>query len=79
VADVLASRGIELLDSTVFLQPLMAGEGPLTRRQPSADEAEDFAFGYAMADSVAGLDIGQTIVVRDAQSSPSRPWRAPMR
>lgn len=65
VADVLASRGIELLDSTVFLQPLMASEGPLTRRRPSADEAEDFAFGYAMADSVAGLDIGQTIVVRD--------------
>jgi DUF1009 family protein len=65
VAEVLASRGIELLDSTSFLQPLMAGEGSLTRRRPSDEEAEDLAFGYAMADSVAGLDIGQTIVVRD--------------
>jgi DUF1009 family protein len=65
VAEVLASRGIELLDSTAFLQPLMAGEGSLTRRRPSEEETRDFAFGYEMADSVAGMDIGQTIVVRE--------------
>jgi hypothetical protein len=65
VADVLASRGIELIDSTAFLQPLMAGEGVLTRRRPSPEEADDLAFGYRMADAVAGLDIGQTVVVRD--------------
>ena len=65
VADVLAENGIELVDSTVFLQPLLAGSGVLTRRSPTESETADLAFGYAMADAVAGLDIGQTIVVRD--------------
>jgi len=66
VADVLRDEGIELLDSTAFLGPLMARSGTLTRRAPTADEQADFAFGYRIADLVAGLDIGQTIVVKSA-------------
>jgi DUF1009 family protein len=65
VADVMRDKGIELLDSTVFLQPLLAPEGSLTPRAPSAEEAADLTFGYHMADVVAGFDIGQTIVVKD--------------
>ena len=65
VADVLRDQGIELLDSTAFLSPLLAKPGTLSRREPTAEEAEDFAFGYRMADQVAGLDIGQTIIVKD--------------
>ena len=65
VAEVLRDNGIELLNSTVFLQPLLAGEGALTSRAPSDAEREDFAFGYRIADTIAGLDIGQTIVVKD--------------
>jgi DUF1009 family protein len=65
VADVMRDRGIELLDSTVFLQPLLAREGSLAFRPPSAHESDDFAFGYHMADTIAGLDIGQTVVVKD--------------
>jgi UDP-2,3-diacylglucosamine hydrolase len=65
VADVLKSEGIELLDSTAFLSPLLARPGVLTRRPPSADEGDDFAFGYRMADALAALDIGQTIIVKD--------------
>jgi hypothetical protein len=65
VADVLRNEGIDLLDSTAFLSPLLAKSGTLTRRAPSVEEADDFAFGYRMADAVAGLDIGQTIVVKD--------------
>jgi len=64
VAEVMRGQGIELLNSTVFLQPLLAGEGTLTRRAPSDEEAQDFAFGYAIADTIAGLDIGQTIAVK---------------
>jgi DUF1009 family protein len=64
VADVMRKQGIELLDSTAFLQPLLAREGTLTARAPSAEEVEDFAFGYRMADAIAGLDIGQTIAVK---------------
>ena len=65
VADVLGDEGIELLDSTAFLSPLLARAGVLSARQPTAEEAADFAFGYRMADAIAGLDIGQTIAVRD--------------
>ncbi len=65
VAEVMRDNGIELLNSTAFLEPLLAGEGTLTRRQPSDEEMQDFAFGYRMADAIAGLDIGQTIAVKD--------------
>ena len=65
VADVLAERGIELVDSTSFLRPLLARPGTLTRREPTAGQQADLQFGYRMADAVAGLDIGQTIVVKD--------------
>lgn len=65
VADVMRDHGIELLDSTVFLGPLLAREGVLTRRAPDAAELDDLAFGYRMADAIAGLDIGQAIAVKD--------------
>ena len=64
VADVMRGEGIELLNSTEFLAPLLAGEGVLTGRAPDADERADFEFGYRMADAIAGLDIGQTIAVK---------------
>jgi hypothetical protein len=65
VAGVLADHGIELLDSTAFLEPLLAKPGTLTRRAPTPDEAADFEFGYRMAEAIAGLDIGQTVAVKD--------------
>ncbi|MBA2302479.1 MAG: UDP-2,3-diacylglucosamine diphosphatase LpxI, partial [Acidobacteria bacterium] len=64
VADVLKGEGIELLDSTSFLGPLLAHHGVLTRRAPDDDERADFDFGYRMADAIAGLDIGQTVIVK---------------
>jgi UDP-2,3-diacylglucosamine hydrolase len=66
IADVLRDRGIELIDSTRFLAPLLAGRGVLTARAPSEDERADLEFGYRMADAIAGLDIGQTIAVKSA-------------
>jgi DUF1009 family protein len=65
VADVLREKGIDLIDSTTFLKPLVAGAGALSRRQPDDRERADFEFGYRMADVIAGLDVGQTIVVKD--------------
>src|SRR6478735_4524987 len=53
VAEVMRDEGIELLDSTTFLQPLLARPGTLTDRLPSEQEHEDFVFGYRMADAVA--------------------------
>ncbi|HEY7792109.1 MAG TPA: UDP-2,3-diacylglucosamine diphosphatase LpxI [Vicinamibacterales bacterium] len=64
VAAVLQDHGIELLNSTALLEPLLARPGVLTDRSPNEEEQKDFAFGYPMADAVAGLDIGQTIAVK---------------
>jgi UDP-2,3-diacylglucosamine hydrolase len=64
VAEVLRGEGIELLDSTTFLAPLLAASGTLAQRAPSADEIEDLTFGYRAADAIAALDVGQTIVVK---------------
>jgi UDP-2,3-diacylglucosamine hydrolase len=66
VADVLRDKGIELLDSTELLRPLLATPGVLTDRSPNAGELADFEFACRMADAIAGLDIGQAIAVRDS-------------
>ena len=65
VADVLGEHGIELVDSTVFLEPLLAREGVLTARVPTVAERGELEFGYGMADAIAALDIGQTVVVKE--------------
>ena len=66
VAQVLRDEGIELLDSTAYLEPLLARAGQLSARPLTADEQQDITFGYGMADRIAALDIGQTIVVKSA-------------
>ena len=64
VASVLKDEGIELIDSTSLLKPMLASAGVMTKRSPTSEEQEDLAFGYGMADAIAGLDIGQTIAVK---------------
>ena len=65
VAKVLEDEGIELVDSTRFLGPLLPLAGVLTRRSPDATEAADIEYGRSVALRIAGLDLGQTVVVRD--------------
>ena len=66
IADALRDQGIELLDSTAWLTPLLAREGVLTRRPPTREERADLEFGARLADAIAGLDIGQTIAVKSS-------------
>jgi len=65
IARVLEQEGIELVDSTRFLGPLLPSAGLLTRRPPDASEAADMAYGRQIGRQIAGLDLGQTVVVRD--------------
>ena len=65
VARVLELEGIQLVDSTAFLKPLVSSLGVQTRRAPDAEEAADIAYGREIARQIAGLDLGQTVVVRD--------------
>jgi DUF1009 family protein len=65
VAKVLEDEGIRLLDSTTLLKPLLAGEGVLTKRKPAREERGDVAYGRRIANALAGLDVGQSVVVCD--------------
>lgn len=65
VADELAREGITLVESTTFLAPLLAAQGVLTRRAPTKEELSDIEYGLGIAREIAGLDLGQTIAVKD--------------
>ena len=64
VADELNSEGIELIDSTHFLQDYLPQAGTLSHREPQDRESDDIKYALEIAREVAGLDLGQTIVVR---------------
>jgi UDP-2,3-diacylglucosamine hydrolase len=63
VAKVLSDEGIELISSTIFLEPLLAKPGVLTTRAPSEQEQNDITYGHAVARAIAGYDIGQTVII----------------
>lgn len=65
VAAILRESGIMLADSTALLRPHLATEGAMTRRGLSDHEKSDVEYGRPIAHQVAGMDIGQTVVVRD--------------
>ena len=65
VAKVLEDEGIRLVDSTLFLRPLVPEAGVLTQRAPSEQEAADIEYGLGVARQIAGMDVGQTVVISD--------------
>ena len=64
IAKTMEDEGIELIDSTHFVKDLLADEGVMSRRKPSGEEEENIEYGISVANQIAGLDLGQTIVVR---------------
>jgi DUF1009 family protein len=65
IAEELAKEGITLLPSNKYLVHLMADKGLIAGSKPSGAEKDDIDFGFRMAKQIAGLDIGQTVVVKD--------------
>ena len=65
VANQLAEHSIELIDSTLLLDDYMSPKGVLTRLKPDEAVWTDIKFGFDMAKKLAGLDIGQTLVVKN--------------
>jgi len=65
LAEFLSSKGIEFIDSTIFLSNFLPKEGVLTKVNPSQRAFEDIEFGWEIAKNIAKMDIGQTIVVKD--------------
>lgn len=64
VANEMAKDGIELIDSTYFVQDHLAAKGVITKRAPNDLEKENIQYGLHVAEEIARLDLGQTIVVR---------------
>jgi UDP-2,3-diacylglucosamine hydrolase len=65
IADKLKEHGLELLDSTLLLKEYIAPRGTLTRRGPSLAELADMDFGKSIAKAMGGIDVGQTVVIKD--------------
>ena len=65
VASELSSEGIDLIDSTYFLKDQLPQTGNLSKRKPDERERADIEYGLEIANEIARLDLGQTIVVRD--------------
>ena len=65
IADKLQSQGIRLVDSTFLLKEYLAPKGTLTRRAPTERELDDIEFGRNIAKAMGGMDVGQTVVVKE--------------
>ncbi|MBM3252777.1 MAG: LpxI family protein [Candidatus Omnitrophica bacterium] len=65
VINRLKMQGIEVINSATFLDEFLPQPGLLTKRHPTEDEKRDIEFGFPIAKEIAGLDIGQTIVIKD--------------
>ncbi|MEL7499127.1 MAG: UDP-2,3-diacylglucosamine diphosphatase LpxI [Planctomycetota bacterium] len=65
VVDLYAAHGIEFAPATDFAPELLVHAGVLTQKKPSRSEQQDIEFGWQMAKQMGGLDIGQTVVVKN--------------
>lgn len=61
----LAEDGISVLDQTKYLKPLMPGPQVFTKKQPTEAQLRDVAYGFCTAKLLGGMDIGQTVVVKN--------------
>ena len=65
VQKVLSDEGIELVDSMLLLKPLLAAEGPITKRKPDSDEMKNIGYERKIAHALSSLDLGQSVAIAD--------------
>ncbi len=65
VARLLEFKGIKVLSSIIFLSDNLPQKGVLTKTLPDQRILKDIDFGRKIAKTIAGLDIGQSIIVKD--------------
>ena len=65
IAAELKKDGIELIEATPWLKPLMPGPGFSWGPRLSEAQRQDVEFGFRIAKEVSRLEIGQTVVVKD--------------
>ncbi len=65
VAEELLKDGVELIEATPWLKPLMPAAGFHLGPKISDAQRSDVAFGYRIAKEISRLEIGQTVLVKD--------------
>jgi len=65
IADELKKDGVDLIEATPWLEPLMPGQGFLLGPGLSDVQRADVEFGFRIAKEVSRLEVGQTVVVKD--------------
>lgn len=65
VMRALEDEGIQLVDSTLLLKSMLAGEGIQTKRKPSKEERRDLEYGRRIAAALSGVDVGQSVAICD--------------
>ena len=65
IAAEMEKRNIRVIPASCFMDESMPGVGVLTRRAPDERERADIAFGHECAMKICGMDIGQTLCVKD--------------
>jgi DUF1009 family protein len=65
IADELKKDGVELIEATPWLQPLMPAKGFELGPKLSEHQRADVAFGFGIAKEVSRLEIGQAVVVKN--------------
>lgn len=65
IADELKAIGVELLPAYCFMETEMPAAGVLGGRAPDEREQADIRLGATVAKVTSGLEIGQTVVVKE--------------
>jgi UDP-2,3-diacylglucosamine hydrolase len=66
IADELAKIDVDLLPATTFLEDSLAPSGLIAGPKLSRREEEDVDLGWNIAKEIARLDVGQTVIVKNA-------------
>jgi DUF1009 family protein len=64
IADELKKDGVELIEATPWLKPLMPGAGFSIGPKLSEEQRADIDLGFRLAKEVTRLEIGQTVVLK---------------
>ena len=65
IAEEMKKDGVELIEATPWLRPLMPGRGFLIGPKLTAEQQADVAYGFRIAKEISRLEIGQLVVVKN--------------
>jgi DUF1009 family protein len=65
ICDELKANGVEMLPAHLFMEKTMPAPGPIGGRAPTEAEMADIRLGFEVAKVTSGIEIGQTVVVKN--------------